>query len=131
MRNTVEILTAATLGFLLSVACADRTAHDEDEVDEEAVRLCTTWCEKFEACGVPPELPTVEECIETCSGFEWAWDGACRAEQVVLYDCVNALSCEDFAVLEDADAAASEKSCRQETRASGRCLSAHGGITGG
>lgn len=120
MKKRISILV---LGVVTGIACSDRTT----KTDEEAERLCTTYCERFDECDVPPELPE-DECSETCVGFDWAWRGACRKEEVALYECINALSCDEFSVSEDFNSEVTPKPCEAERSASSICISDHGGI---
>ena len=125
MRVVVTIILALGCGLSLGTACSDRKAKH----DEEAQRLCTGFCEKYEDCDLPADSPTVEECIENCTSYEWTWDEACRAEYVASYECINALSCQDFAITEHIEEG--EASCEKERSASGRCTTDNGGIDRG
>lgn len=128
MRQKFGMSAALAFGLAVGAACSDRKAPEEDE---EAYRLCNTWCGRFEECNVPPELPTVEECTETCVNYDWLWRESCREENVSQYECLNALACDDFAITQDFDADAELKSCQDEREVASSCIAANGGIDGG
>ena len=113
----------AALGH--GLACSDREAPEEDE---EALRICAGYCEQLEDCDVGIDSPTVDECAETCADYDWAWRDGCRTENVAIYACLEALSCDDFAIEEDPLAEYELKSCNDERHALAVCVSDHGGF---
>src|SRR5688572_10228417 len=121
MRTVIQIFSIV-LGVGIGVACSDRSV----EVDEEAERLCTAFCERYPECDLPSESPTVDECVESCMSYDWQWDKACRSEYIATYECVNELSCEDFAITENI--VEGEASCGEQRSASSGCTAENGGI---
>lgn len=124
-----------------ALGCSDRHVDDEDEVDAE--RLCRDACDLVERCwqGAPefvtscPGYGVYPTCIDTCltsggpvkdSDLGKDWHGPCRELRAEYYECVGALTCEDwydYAVCSDTPFDA--RPCWEEEDKEGSCIGRH------
>jgi hypothetical protein len=82
-------------GFILAVACSERTVEEEKYPDAE--RLCAEHCSQVFSSCYPNEPTTAseEECNENCVDAP-TWTSACRWKEAELMECTTSLSCDEF-----------------------------------
>jgi hypothetical protein len=100
MARAVNIVLVLLLGAAGAAACSDRKAPQEDA---EARAACDLRCERLDTCGLDIGADSEAECSDIClNGDDEAWQWKdCRAETLPLYECINALSCDDLTDVED------------------------------
>jgi|SRR5690349_16741030 len=122
MRGIAASVLASWL--LVGLACSEREVATDDE---EALRICAGYCDRFAECGVPLDTSSAE-CGEACADAEWVWGPDCRAEMEAQYACLTALTCDTFEVTVDSTTPYELKSCTHEQGEASICVSEHGGI---
>lgn len=127
-----------------ALGCSDRHVEDEDEVDAE--RICSGYCDLRETClpGAPgfvtscPGYDIYPTCHDDClssggpvkdSDLGKNLHGPCRLLRADYYECINALTCEEwydnapYAVCSDTPP--DQQPCWEEADAYGNCVGKH------
>jgi hypothetical protein len=129
------------LGVSAGVACSDRRVEEHDEVDVQSI--CSDHCELRETCspGAPetvaacPGSGVSPTCYDDClmSGgpgrrkdLGTNWTDSCRFLRADYYECVNALTCDEwYTNAPCTNTPWDQQPCAEENDAYGNCVGRH------